>query len=128
MPDNQDDYWPTGIGDSNIITPAAMMRAQAVLLGQKTNQQITASVESVGSSPADFNWSFQLRGPALGNYRYELFRVSHSLMLYPAKFDWETHPPKLVENEGEFKVYLREIIGSEQTKRIINALLAQIIR
>lgn len=128
MPEVQDDYWPVGIADVNITTPPSMMRTQAALLGQKTNQQITASVQAVGASPAEFNWSFQLAGAALGNYKYELFRVSHPLTLYPATFFWEGHPVIVAQNEAQFKDALRQIIGSDQTKRIIQALLAQIVR
>jgi hypothetical protein len=128
MAEPQDDYWPADIGQSNTVTPAAMMRAQAALLGQKTNQQITANVQSLGGNPAEFTWSFQLMSPSLGSYRYELFRVTHPLTLYPATFIWEEHPNATVQNEEGFKNFLKQVIGSDQTKNIIQALLAQAVR
>lgn len=129
MPEPQDDYWPSDIAETTIVTPAAIMRAQASILGQKTNQQLTANVQSLGGgSFAGFNWSFQLSGSALGSYRYELFRVTHPLTLYPATFVWEDHPDKTVQGEEEFKTFLKEILGSAQTKKIIQSLLAQVLR
>jgi hypothetical protein len=127
MPEAQD-YWPPDIGETNIITPVSLMREQAALLGQKTNQQITANVQGVGSQPTQFNWSFQLVSPSLGSYRYELFRVSHPLTLYPSTFQWEGHPDRNAGNEQEFRDILKDIIASDQTKTIVHALLAQIVR
>jgi len=120
-----EDFWPSDIGQSNIITPVAMMREQAALLGDKTNQQVTANVQSLGGAPTQLNWSFQLVSPALGNYRYELFRVTHPLALYPATVGWEGHPTMSIDSEEAFRVALKQILGSDQTKKIVQALLAQ---
>lgn len=128
MTNAADDYWPTDIGEPNAVTPASMMRAQASLLGSKTNQQVTASVVSIGGSPAEFIWSFQLLSSTLGNYRYELFRVSHPLTLFPVVVNWEGHANKVITTEQEFKEHLKEIIGSEQTKKIVQGILAQVVR
>ena len=127
MPDQPDDYWPTNLVPSSFVTPASLMREQAALLGSKTNQQITAAVVAVGT-PGAFTWSFQLFSAALGNYRYELFRVSHDLKIYPAVFNWENHADQVVANEAQFKAYLKDIIGSEQTKQIVQGMLSQIIK
>ena len=128
MSESQEDYWPQDLGKTGLDTPAALMGTQAALLGQKTNQQITATVQALGGSPAEFVWSFQLLSAALGNYRYELFRVFHPLTLYPATIQWEGHPNKAVGTHEEFKDALKEILGSDRTKRIVEALLAQVIR
>lgn len=128
MPESQEDFWPDLSDTGNIPTPVSLMRAQAALLGQKTNQQVTANVQSLGVSPGAFAWSFQLYSSALGPYRYELFRVNHPIQLYPATFIWENHPLKIVNSETDFKDYLKEIIGSDQTKKLLQSLLAQIAK
>ncbi len=128
MPQTQEDYWPPDIEEGSFESPVAIMRAQATLLGEKTKQQMTAQVQLVSGPGQLFIWSFQLSSPALGSYRYELFRVSSPVTLFPATFHWEGHANKVVENKEEFKQTLREILGSDQTKKIIQGLLAQIIR
>jgi hypothetical protein len=128
MAETQDDYWPADIAKSDIITPASLMRTQAALLGEKTNQQITATVQALAQSPSDFVWSFQLISTTLGSYRYELFRVIHPIPIYPATVFWEGHPNKVVQDQDQFKDALKEILGSDQTKKILHSLLAQIVR
>ena len=125
-----DDFWPADLTNtSNITTPVSMMREQAALLGQKTNQQLTATVVPMTTGGGEFVWSFQLISTILVNYRYELFRVSHTITLYPAVFYWEAHPTsKVVASQDDFKSYMKEIIGSDQTKKIVQGLLAQIIK
>ncbi len=128
MPETRDDFWPLDIGEANITTPLSLMRAQAALLGEKTNQQVSASVIALSAPAGQFTWSFQLLSPVLGGYRYELFRASHPIKLYPVTVIWEEHQIRVVQTEEEFKGYLKQIIGSEQTKKIVQSLLSQIVR
>jgi hypothetical protein len=125
MPD-QEDYWSPDLGKKEIVTPVALMRAQANLLGERTRQQIIADVRNLSAgSPDQIIWSFQLISPVLGSYRYELFRVFHAVQVYPARINWEGHPDKEVNSQEAFKTALREILGSKQTTDIVDSLLAQ---
>ena len=36
-----DDLWPDNIAESNMVTPVAILREQAALLGDKTKQLVT---------------------------------------------------------------------------------------
>ena len=43
MPDT-DDLWPANIADTNLTTPITILKQQAALLGQKTQQLATGEV------------------------------------------------------------------------------------
>src|SRR5215472_5139197 len=98
----EEDFWPADITTGTITTPVSMMRAQAAFLGEKTNQQVTAKVESIGGAAQSFSWSFQLVSPSL-SYKYELFQVHHPIQLYPATVIWEGHPNVSLGNEEQFR-------------------------
>jgi hypothetical protein len=101
------------------------MRAQASLLGEKTNQQVIADVKNLSGNSEQFAWSFQLVSPALGNYRYELFRAYHSITLYPVTVSAEGKLSTTAPSEEAFKGVLRNILSSDETRRIVHSLLAQ---
>lgn len=119
----QPDFW----GDLNleeIRTPVSILRAQAALLGQKTQNLVEAEVNTF-TSEGKFFHSFNLVAPALQDYTYRLFRVRHGIELYPITVLLPA-PEKMLKSEDEFMVFVREILSSEQTRRIISSLLAQV--
>lgn len=121
-----EDYWPENLAAAEIVTPISIMREQAGLLGPKTNQQVTANVVPISARDQnEFAWSFQLNSTALGGYRYELFRVYHPVLLFPLMVVWENNPVAQVQNENAFRGYLKKMLTSEQTKKVVAALLAQ---
>jgi hypothetical protein len=82
----------------------------------------------------------------LDNYRYELFRIAHPVKLYPITVltgpnSQETVPAdtlgsdfanrgtyqrnRELSSEKEFLEWLRSAFAADDTKRVINALLAQ---
>lgn len=76
-----------------------------------------------------FVHSFILVAPALGHYRYLLFRVLHKLDIYPVqiKTDLETkqiRPQYTADTEDIFIDQLKEVFSSEKTRKIIDTLLA----
>ena len=76
-----DDLWPENIAESNMVTPVAILREQAALLGDKTKQLVTGEVQTTTTGNM-FVHSFSVAAPTL-NYRYELFRVQHPAAFYP---------------------------------------------
>lgn len=120
------DFWPAGIGEG-MVTPVTILREQASLLGPKTNQIVKAEVVSHPAGGAAFIHVFYIVVPTLDNYKYELFRVTHTVTLYPATFA-SPDQNELASNEDQFRQILRTILGSEGTRRLINALLAQVPR
>ena len=85
--------------------------------------------ESEHSLP--FRYSFNLVGPTLQNYRYQLFLISHDTNLYPVRFDLDMDlEEELGENviagtRGEFLKTLEQIFSAKKTRQVIHAILAQ---
>lgn len=114
--------WPDDIGQSDLVTPVAIMREQAGLLGEKTRNLVTAEVMS--SSEQGFIYhNFSLEARAL-SYRFQLFRVVHQIALYPLTVTSGGKSWKCA-TEAEFRQVLGEILGSDETKTIVKALIAQ---
>jgi hypothetical protein len=124
MPEAALDLWPD-IHAAKPRTPLSIMKQQAVMLGKHTSNLLEAEV-TTDIYDGDFRHRFVIAVPAL-DYRYELFTVSHDPMLYPITV---LHPitvslvPKL-RNEQEFVDWLKNVLNSDDTKRILASLLAQ---
>ena len=118
----QTDLWGEII-PAAVRTPLAILREQAALLGTKTKNLIEAKVET-GVSRGEFSHRFKLVVPAMDNYTYELFTVTHGVDLYPVF----TRVKKLdlqMNNEEDFVRWLKETLSSPDTKTLIGNLLAQ---
>jgi hypothetical protein len=118
------DFWPDDIGESDLRTPASLLREQAAALGEKTRNVVTAEVHSE-SDRDTFVQALYLTAPTI-NYRYQLLLVRHPLMLYPLEakesrsLSWAT-----LNTEDEFVQWLKSILATDNTKRVIRALIAQ---
>jgi hypothetical protein len=121
------DFWPDDIGETGgpePRTPVALLREQAVALGEKTKNVVTAEVES-DTDGGMFVHTLYLAAPSI-NYKYQLLAVRHPLLLYPilAKEPGNVAWRKL-ESEDDFLQWLRTVLASENTKKVIRALRAQ---
>jgi len=125
--------WPEDIAVTDAVAPVSLLKEQASLLGDRTKNLVEGRVTpGVGKSVAlmlegGFTYDFDIVAPALNNYRYRLFSVSHGVEFYPLVID---APPFSVaelhvENEEEFLKTLEAIFSSDKTKRIISSLIAQ---
>ncbi|MCZ6675995.1 MAG: hypothetical protein O7E52_01970 [Candidatus Poribacteria bacterium] len=129
MAQNIPDLWPDDIAVTNDLKPpVAILRQQAALLGEKTQNLVEAEISS-SSIGSGFRHHFNLVVPALDNYRFRLFYITHPISLYPINISVSS-PGKddtviEVKSEDEFTKALRGIFSSEETKRIIQALIAQ---
>jgi hypothetical protein len=118
------DFWPDDIRQSNQRTPVALLREQATALGEKTRNVVTAEVES-DSAGQEFVHELYLVAPVL-HYRYQLLTIRHPLFFYPMgvtvpdTFDWDT-----VDSEEAFVVWLKGVLASDKTKKVIQALIDQ---
>jgi hypothetical protein len=121
------DFWPDDIGETGepeLRTPVALLREQAVALGEKTKNVVTAEVES-GTDGDTFVHTLYLAAPSI-NYKYQLLTVRHPLLLYPllakepSNISW-----KKLESEDDFLQWLKGVLASENTKKVIRALKAQ---
>jgi hypothetical protein len=118
-----DDLWPANLTESNLVTPVAILREQAALLGDKTKQLVTGEVQTQTTGNL-FVHSFCVAAPTL-NYRYELFRVQHPAAFYPLVLA-QGRTTTQVESEDEFKNKLKEVFSSQLTLNVVHSILAQV--
>lgn len=125
MPVKIEDLWPD-LGASAIVTPAAILKTQATALSQKTKGLLQGEVTTWANSGSIYH-RFNLLVPALDNYRYGLLAVHHSPVLYPIVVDdGPSGVPQLkLQDEGELRDWLRQAFSAPNTKRVLEALLAQ---
>jgi hypothetical protein len=119
------DFWPANIGETNLITPLTLLKEEASYLGPKTKQLVKADVSTNTLADGQFHHNFVLVVPGLDNYRFGLFQVMHPITLYPLLVSWINSNVSIGTQEL-FVQKLKEIIGADSTKRIIEALLAQV--
>lgn len=125
MPEEALDFWPD-ISASKLRTPLSIMKQQAALLGKHTNNLVEAEVVTRSEAGRLYHRLF-LVAPTL-DYRYQLLSASHDVKLYPVETHVGTGPlllSRVISDEPEFVAWLKEILSSDETKRIIDALLAQ---
>ncbi|MCZ7648472.1 MAG: hypothetical protein M5U26_24965 [Planctomycetota bacterium] len=127
------DYWPANIATSGIATPSLILREQARYLGQKTKNVVEGRVlpTPMGESIVVY---FDLVVPALNNYSFRLLRVVHGPLGYPADvhfLDTETKGGPLsgkhfrAGNETSFRKFLKQVLASDETRRILGSLITQ---
>lgn len=130
MTDTIIDLWPDDLVPTEMDAPVRLLKQQASLLGQKMHNVVTGDVTTMhvhnGKSPRLVH-TFSIAAPSLGDYKYSLFYVEHSVApFYPLEM-WSgtDRTIKKCENEEEFMRKLREVFASEETRQVISALVAQ---
>lgn len=128
-------------------TPLSILKQQAAALARHTKGLVEAIVRTNRAEEDDeIIHRFVLVAPALDNYRYELFSITHPITLYPVKILNNTSgvvAPKdrgrvaamhevsglrsahYLDNESEFVEWLGAVFKSAQTTNIIRALISQ---
>jgi hypothetical protein len=129
-----EDLWPTDIAVDKVQTPVSILRAQAARLGQKTRNLVEGRVDTLAREGRIYH-RLKLVAPALDNYTYDLLRISHRATIYPIRVDDEPERNvnerpvparrKLLRTEEEFVKWLRSALASEQTRRVVEALVSQ---
>jgi hypothetical protein len=109
------------------VAPVVILKEQASLLGQRTQNLVEARVlPGQSRNNSGFVYYFELVAPALDNYRYQLFEISHGVEFYPVRIEFEEFSgPRNAISESDFMQELGNIFSSARTKRIISSLLAQ---
>jgi hypothetical protein len=133
------DLWPDDLTPlTPEPTPAAILRQQGQLLGQKTGNAVYGEVRSEqdGNGPSEvrpnkFTHSFQLTSGYLRFSRPILY-VKHDLQSYPADVivvtpDGSGKPIRnvTVRTAKELEATLREAFSLDEVKEIIRSLVAQ---
>jgi hypothetical protein len=125
------------LGITSIVTPAAILKTQAALLGEKTKGVLEAAVKT-WTSAGNVYHEFVIVVPALDGYRYVLFRIHHPITLYPVFVDeqpnlstgaWDLtsalNKAAGIPDEEALRDWLRTTLASDATKHIIANLYAQ---
>ena len=121
MSTSNEDFWPSDLAEDIPNSPKDIMQIQAAKLGEKTKNVVVAEIDTRVASNGEFIHKFIIRAPALGNYKYELFTIYHTIALYPVHD--ETMWP--YENEYLFKEFLKDKLTADETVQIVKALISQ---
>lgn len=119
-----EDFWPT-ISETDANTfPLTLLKEQARLLGQKTGGKLQAELVTfpVGDS---LRHNFEIVVPALGGYRFQLFSVDQTPESFPLHGHVEASLTSL-NTESSFESWLRSVLSSDRTKKILANLLSQV--
>lgn len=132
------DLWPDEIiADTGIEGPTSLLREQAELLGQKTQNLVKAEVQTVPdmAGKGKFIDGFSIISPSL-NYEYRLFQVNYPVEFYPAMVVWEgfdssadchvgSTPACQVNTRTDLENALHEIFSHPKTIQIVHALMSR---
>lgn len=128
------DLWPDDLADvGSLKVPSAILKEQADALAKKTRNILNGEVSASHDRYADIhqiNWHFAVVAPTI-SYRYELFRITHGIELYPVLL--ETDDPTILQSLGVHNIpdeaslisILKSIFSSARTQRIVKSLIAQ---
>jgi hypothetical protein len=126
------DLWPEDLRVPDETTPALLMRQQAELLGQRTKGRVEAEVITSPLDHGELAHHFRLKATALGGYVHSLFIVTHrKTRPYPVVVQQvlredtgKTGQLLMCNSEAEFKLLLRQLFASAETRQAVDALLA----
>jgi hypothetical protein len=125
MADAQRDFWPDIAVQGPATTPLSILKEQAAVLARKTNGLLEGHVDDITGGSREFRYIFKIMAPTLDNYSYELFRVRHGVLRYPVRIEGQLQDTEL-KTEQEFVDALKHVLSSDETIRVISALLAQV--
>lgn len=121
----QEDLWGDLPFELDLRTPLSILREQADLLNDKAQHVIEADLDiRAGSRRIEFD--FDLKAPALGNYIFTAFTVRHPITIYPVQISSHINETEYTcNNEDELIGNIREILTSNEMRRIIASLVSQ---
>jgi hypothetical protein len=130
--------WPAEFAVEKVRSPKTILKEQAGYLMEMTRNVLSADVHTSNYKDTRIH-SFVVVAPALNNYRYTLFSVSHGGLFYPStiKFSEDVDfndPGKeslyngydcIVDSEDELVTEMKKIFNTSHTVRIISSLISQ---
>ena len=118
--------WPEDFGEAeHVVTPFSILKQQATALADRTGGELEGRVTRRADDEGDFLYSFRILAARL-NYSYELFTAWHDPVAnYPihCRFRGDTTN---CENQNQLVEWLKRVFSSNETKRVITSLLAQL--
>ncbi|MBD2457158.1 hypothetical protein H6G80_24170 [Nostoc sp. FACHB-87] len=128
MSPNNKNLWGELPKNVEVRTPYLILKEQASILTQMTKGLLIGEVDRKSLGQNIFFVSLRIRVPALNSYTYSVVDVRYPLKLYPLAIKDYTSSEQEVQcsSEQEFELALGKILSSEQVKRVISTLLAEI--
>lgn len=137
-----EDFWPPIDDAEDLHSPVVLLRKQAEALSEKSGHRLLGRVSTVairlgnqalealgidpfGPNADTFTHVFSIEVPALNEYRYTLFSVSHGLETYPVVYEKEPREWQTLANAEVFTIWLKETLSSDKTKRVLKTLREQ---
>jgi hypothetical protein len=126
--------WPETIQRTTIRAPVSILKEQASLLGQRTQNIVIADVRTLKLQHSrNMDYAFVIIAPALNEYTLWLFRISHDpTQLYPVEITSDVIVPEgrvegvwKASDEITFKSLLKTLFSNTKTVSAIQSLLAQ---
>ena len=123
------DLWPAEVAFTDVVSPLMILRHQAGLLRDRSQNVLEAVVTShVGE--VDVVHEFSIVVPALARKSYSMFRVTHQFdQVYPAGIQFGPMTSDRFEffsNQEAFTRFLAEVFRHPRTVSVIQSQLAQI--
>ncbi len=115
------DLWPNFEANA-VNSPKAIMNEQASGLKAKTQGKLYARVTQT-SSLSQIILNFQIVSPVMGNYKFSLFYVKHTIEGYPLTLVYDREE-FIINNEEEFIERMRIIFNLEDTISKISTLMS----
>jgi hypothetical protein len=117
--------WPS-VKFEPVRTPHAILAEQAGLLSQNTNGLLVGRVTR-SQEHGNFISNLFIVAPSLNNYAYRVLRLYHPVALYPVTVSPEFSSPNVeAADEKELLAALKEILSSDEIRRVLNGLMAQV--
>jgi hypothetical protein len=137
-----EDFWPPMEDVEDAKSPVVLLRKQAEALTDKSGHRLRGRVSTAtirlgnaaleamhidpyGPNRDTFTHVFSIEVPALDDYRYNLFSVSHGLEGYPVVHEKEDGEWQALANAEEFTNWLKQTLSSEKTRRVLRTLREQ---
>ena len=124
---NKKNLWGELPNAETIRTPYTILKEQASILSEITNGLLIGEVVVNIQKENFLAMTLRIKAPSLNNYTYSVVDVQQPIQLYPVgirnliKNTWTEY-----SSEEEFENALGQILSSQEVKRVISALLAQI--
>ncbi len=118
--------WCTIPDIDQIKTPSSMMFEQGAALKAMTKGRLVTNIKKTDTHNM-FTYELSVVVPSLANYSQKILKVTHDLMIYPAKlFHEQSGDEFTAHDDKEFLTQLGTILGSDETRLIIAGLNAQV--
>lgn len=132
------DLWPADLKPSSQKSPSSIVGDQNSFISAHTGGHINLIVREVTDQRQgiwallsnDFSYKADIVAPHLDNFTYNLFEITHPLLLYPVrvlpslaiKSELGISEFVVAQNEGEFITLFRNILGTRAVRDAIERI------